>query len=65
MRVFVNASQKRALSSFFSNVAVAWFVGAFVTPVISSEFTLLTIIRYLVNMIIALYLALYLLKEDL
>lgn len=64
MEVSLNSSQRKALSSFFNNVAVAWFVGAFVTPQITPEFGPLTILRYLGNMIITLYFAMFLLKEE-
>lgn len=64
MRVTLNFSQRKALSSFFINVAVAWFVGAFVTPQIASDFTPLTLIRFLANMLVSLYISLRLLQEE-
>ncbi|MBI3577418.1 hypothetical protein HY086_05270 [Candidatus Gottesmanbacteria bacterium] len=32
MKIALNVSQIKALSNFFSNMAVAWFIGAFITP---------------------------------
>lgn len=64
MSVKLNWEQRKALSSFFISIAVAWFIDAFVSPQISPEFNLLTLIRYLVNMIGALILALMFLKEE-
>lgn len=64
MKLPLNYSQKKVLSSFFINVAVAWFVAAFVTPEITSELNILTLFRYLANMILALFLALLFLKEE-
>lgn len=52
------------VSGFFSNVAVAWFVGLFVAPRLSSEFDALTMVRYGVNMIGTLFISLLLLKEE-
>lgn len=65
MKMEINSSQKKAISGFFVNIAVAWFVGAFVTPKISPDFDTLTLIRYLANMIGAIVLALFFLKDEL
>ncbi len=58
-----NISQRKALSAFLNNIAAAWFVGLFVAPRLSTEFDTLIILRYLVNIIGALYLSLSLLKN--
>lgn len=63
MKVSLNLEQKKLLSSFFNSIAVAWFIGAFVVPKLSPEFDLLTLAKYIGNMIIALAIAVYLLKE--
>ncbi len=60
----LNSFQKEALSSFFNNIAVAWFIAAFITPVISSEIKALTTLQFIVNMMGALYISLFLLKEE-
>lgn len=61
--MLLTSGQKQSLSTFFNNIAVAWFVAIFITPTLISNVKLLTIIAYAVNMIVALYLSLFLLKE--
>lgn len=63
MKIEFNFSQRKALSSFFNNIAVAWFIGAFVTPQIVTSLDPLTLLRYLANMVLALYISLLCLKE--
>lgn len=63
MNILLNLSQKKALSNFFSNVAVAWFVALFITPSIR-DIDPLTVLRFIANMVFALYLSLFLLKEN-
>jgi len=43
MRFFLNSDQEKALSTFFNNIAVAWFIGLFVVPKLSSDLDLLTV----------------------
>lgn len=64
MQFSLNISQRKALSQFFISIAVAWFVGAFITPQIAPEFGPLTLIRYIGNMFGAILLSLYFLKEE-
>lgn len=64
MKIVFNKNQREGLSSFFNNIAVAWFVGLFVVPRLSGEFDILTVIRFIVNIIGALAISLYFLKED-
>lgn len=54
-----NPSQRKALSQFFNNIAVAWFVVAFATPNLATQFHMLTLLGYIINMIGALYIALW------
>lgn len=65
MRITLNLAQRRSLSTFFNNIAVAWFGAAFITPSIELSFNPLTIIKFLVNMIAALYLSLVFLEDEL
>jgi len=58
-----NISQKQAFSTFFNNLAVAWFVALFASPTIARDINWLTLIQYLVNMFLALFVSIYLLKE--
>lgn len=60
----LNLTQRKALSEFFVNVGVAWFAAAFVTPSVVPNFRLLTLLMHVVNMCGAVYLALYLLREE-
>lgn len=61
----LNVEQRKALSAFFQSLAVAWFVGAFVVPYVSSEFSLLIFLKYIVNIIVNLTLSLlFLYKVD-
>lgn len=50
--------QFKLLANFCSNVAVAWFIVAFVAPV-----DLLTTLRSAVNIILLLYISLWLLER--
>lgn len=63
MKVLLNLEQKKSLSSFFNSLAVGWFLALFATPNIAESFNPLTLVIYLVNMIGALYISLFLLKE--
>lgn len=45
------------------NVSVAWFVGIFVVPKLTSDFSALTFIKYLVNMVGTFLIGVFLLKE--
>jgi len=47
-----NVEQRKTLASFFTSLAVAWYVGVFVVPYLSSDFTGLIIIKYLGNMLV-------------
>ena len=60
----LNKAQKEALADFFKSVAVAWFSAAFTVPFLTSVYDLLTLFRYLASMGVALYIALYILKEN-
>ncbi len=60
----LDRSQKEALSNFFNNIAVAWFIAIFVSPSLASGFSWLTFIAYSFNMIGALYISMALLKEE-
>lgn len=64
MIILLNQDQKKSLSSFFNNVAVAWFVVTFITPAIKPEIGLLTFLVYIVNIIGNIYLSLYLLGKE-
>lgn len=64
LNILLNSSQRKALSQFFNNIAVGWFVAAFVTPNLASQFQLLTLIGYLINMIGALYISLWFINEE-
>ena len=63
MATSLNLEQRKALSSFFIGIAIAWFVGLFVAPKLSDAFDTLTITRYIVNIISTLYISLYLLRR--
>ena len=63
MVIKLNSEQRKSLASFFNSLAVAWFVAVFATPIIAFDITALTIVRYLVNMVSALVVAHYLLKD--
>lgn len=64
MKVRLNFEQRKSLSDFFKSLAVAWFAAAFTVPVVDQQYAPLIIIRFLSNMFIALFVSLYLLKED-
>jgi len=64
MLKFINSEQRKALSSFFINIAAGWFIGLFSVQIFSG-ITLWIFLRFLVNIIIALFCALYVLKEEL
>lgn len=51
-------SQFKLLAEFFSNISVAWFVAAFISPD-----DLLIVLRSLVNMIMFLFISLLLLEK--
>jgi hypothetical protein len=63
MSRFFNKDQQRLLSDFFSNIAAAYFIGLFVVPKLTSDFDALTVIKYVVNMIGMLVVALWLLNK--
>lgn len=60
----LNGSQKKALSSFFVSIAVAWFSAIFAVPVFEPQVNLLTLSRFGINMLGAIYIALFLLKGE-
>ena len=62
MKIILNSEQSKSLSSFFNNIAVAWFVAAFVTPNVLAQFYPLNLLLYFANMIGALLLSLLFLK---
>lgn len=64
MSFVFNPAQRESLSSFFNNIAVAWFVGLFVVPKLTPDFDALTVLRFLGNMAGALILSLLFLRED-
>jgi hypothetical protein len=64
MRVKLNRKQIESISGFFMNISVAWFVGVFVVPKLTSDFTSLTFLKYLVNMVGTFLIGIFLLKED-
>lgn len=64
MKVRLNFEQRKSLSGFFSSLSIAWFIAIFATPSIVKDFNLLTTLMYIVNMIGALYISLWLLKEN-
>lgn len=57
MMIILNFEQTKTLSNFFSNMAVAWFVGAFI-----SETSPFSILIFVVCGILALSLSLYLIR---
>lgn len=59
----LNKAQREGLADFFKNAAVGWFTAAFTIPYLTSTYDLLTQLRYLASMVLALYIAMYLLKE--
>lgn len=63
MKLTFNQEQRKSLSSFFSSLAVAWFVAAFVTPTIEPNVVLLTYAVYISNMLFALYISLVFLED--
>lgn len=64
MNINLNTKQRESLSSFFNNIAVAWFVALFVVPKISREFDVLTVIRFIANIIGTLTISLYFLRKE-
>lgn len=64
MKLKLNKKQIESISGFCMNISVAWFVGIFVVPRLSSDFTTLTFFRYLVNMVGAFLIGVLILKED-
>jgi hypothetical protein len=58
-----NIEQRKSLAAFFNSLAVAWFVALFATPSVAKDVSLLTLIQYLVNMLLALFFSLYFLKD--
>lgn len=60
----LNSSQKKELSTFFNNIAVAYFIGIFVVPQLSLEFDILDVIRYIILGIFSLFIALLFLQEE-
>ena len=64
MIILLNLDQKKSLSTFFNNVAVAWFVITFITPAIKPEIGLLTYLVYIVNILSNIYFSLYLLRKE-
>ena len=58
MNVSLNAKQTESLSNFFSNMAVAWFVVAFVSPPEPFAF-----LRFSFYGILAIYISLFLLRK--
>lgn len=63
MIVKLNKSQRAMLSDFLKDIALAYFIGLFVVPKLSSDFDTLTTIKYLVNIGMYLTAALLLRKE--
>ncbi|MBP9719373.1 MAG: hypothetical protein KBD46_02805 [Candidatus Levybacteria bacterium] len=59
----LNKNQKNTLSDFLKDIALAFFIGLFVVPKLSSDFDTLTTIKYLVNIGMYLTAALLLRKE--
>lgn len=64
MKVILNFSQKKSLSSFFNNIAVGWFIAGIVAPSLTLEFDLLTLTKVIANILLNLYLSLILLREE-
>lgn len=60
--IILNFEQRKALSNFCINIAVAWFVAIFATPSITDEIDWLLLIRYCANIILALVIGIYFLK---
>lgn len=63
MKITLNQKQRENLASFFTTIAAAWFVALFVVPKLSNEFDILTVLRFIVNIIGTLAISLYFLKE--
>jgi len=61
---FLNQEQKKSLSSFFTGISVGWFIALFASPNFLSDIKPLTIVSYLVNIIGAIFLSLFVLKEE-
>lgn len=59
----LNKSQKATLSDFLRDIALAYFIGLFVVPKLSSDFDALTTIKYIVNIGMYLTASLLLRKE--
>lgn len=63
----LNMEQRKSLSNFFNGLAVAWAVAVFVGPNVNLSknliVSLLTIGIYIVNMVVALGISLYLIRE--
>lgn len=61
---FLTKPQRKQLADFFTTIAAAWFIGLFVAPRITSEFDIFTIMRYILNCLMMLLLALVMVRED-
>ena len=59
----LNFDQRKALSQFFNGVAVAWFAAFFSVPVIEPQISVLTMLQIIANIVGALGLSLYVLKD--
>ena len=58
VKIVFNVEQTKSLSGFLSNMSVAWFVAAFVSPP-----ELFASLRFFIYGILALHISLILLKE--
>ena len=64
MKNILNKKQTEAVAAFCFNISVAWFIGIFVVPKLTSDFTSLTFFKYLANMSGMFLAGILLLKED-
>lgn len=58
MRLDLNIEQQKSLAGFFSNISVAWFIAAFVTPT-----SIENLIKFMVYGIFSLYSSLLILRR--
>lgn len=59
----LNTKQRESLASFFNSIAVGWFLALFSVPFLGSQIPLLTMIQLVVNIVGALYISLYFLRN--
>ena len=56
-RLDLNIEQRKVLSSFFTSLAVGWFSAIFIVQNLDPHLSVLTLIRYIGSMVLALVLA--------